>query len=171
MFVLGAGIGMMMQTLILAVQNVVPHGDMGSATSAVTFFRSMGGAFGVAAFGTVLNNRLDYYVPKNVPAPILQSLGSPSGNALGRSRQAIESLPDVARLGVIQSFADSFQVVFLVAVPLAIVAFVLTWFLKEVPLREDVHVGGMAETEFEVPLGPEGVSEPPPVRARSAGER
>ena len=67
MFVLGCGIGMMMQTLILAVQNVVPHSDMGAATSGVTFFRSMGGAFGVAAFGTILNNRLDYYVPRNVP--------------------------------------------------------------------------------------------------------
>ncbi len=158
MFVLGCGLGMLMQTLILAVQNVVPHSDMGAATSGVTFFRSIGGAFGVAAFGTILNNRLDYYVPRNVPAPVLEALGSPSGNALGRSRHAIDALPELARLGVIQSFADSLQVVFLAAVPLAVVAFILTWFLREVPLREDVHVGGLAETEFELPLGPEGIS-------------
>lgn len=162
MFVLGCGLGMMMQTLILAAQNVVPHSDIGAATSGVTFFRSMGGAFGVAAFGTILNNRLDYYVPRNVPHPVLESLGSPSGNVLGRSRQAIEALPDLARVGVIQSFADSLQIVFLAAVPLAVVAFVMTWFLKDVPLREDVHVGGIAETEFELPFGPEGVADDGP---------
>ena len=157
MFVLGCGIGMMMQTLILAVQNVVPHGDMGAATSGVTFFRSMGGAFGVAIFGTILNNRLDYFVPKNVPADLLASLGSPSGNDLGRSRQAIEALPDLARSGVIQSFADSLDVVFLVAVPLAAITFVLAWFLKEVPLNEDVHIGGLSEVEIELPPPPDGL--------------
>lgn len=149
MLITGAGIGLTMQTLILAVQNVVPHEDMGAATSGVTFFRSMGGAFGVAIFGTVLNNRLDHYVPRNVPADILASLGSPSGNELGRSRVVIERLPDLARIGVIHSFADSLQVVFLVAAPLAFLAFVLAWFVKDVPLRESVHVGGMTETSVE----------------------
>lgn len=163
MFVLGCGLGMMMQTLILAVQNIVPHGDMGAATAGVTFFRSIGGAFGVAVFGSILNNRLDYYVPRNVPRAVLEALGSPSGDTLGRSRRVIEALPDLARIGVIQSFADSLQVVFMAAVPLAAVAFLLTWFLKEVPLREDVHVGGVAETEFELPLGPEGLPEDRPL--------
>jgi EmrB/QacA subfamily drug resistance transporter len=167
MFVLGCGLGMMMQTLILAVQNVVPHADMGAATSGVTFFRSMGGAFGVAAFGSILNNRLDYYVPRHVPPAVLQALGSPSGDALGRSRRVIEALPELARVGVIQSFADSLQVVFMAAVPLAVVAFLLTWFLKEVPLLEDVHVGGVAETEFELPLGPGGISDDRPLPTSS----
>jgi hypothetical protein len=161
MFVLGSGIGLMIQTLILAVQNVVPHGDMGAATAGVTFFRSMGGAFGVAIFGTILNNRLDYYVLKNVPADILASLGSPSGNELGRSREAIEALPPIATAGVLQSFADSLDVVFLLAVPLAVVAFVLAWFLKEVPLREDVHVGSLSEVEVELPLPAESVDDLP----------
>lgn len=157
MFILGCGIGLMMQTLVLAVQNVVPQKDMGAATSGVSFFRSMGGAFGVAIFGTLLNNRLDYFVPKNVPADVLASLGNPSGNELGRSRQVIEALPELARSGVIQSFADALDMVFLVAVPLAFMTFVLSWFLKEVPLREDVHIGGVSEVEVELPVSEDAV--------------
>jgi hypothetical protein len=155
MFVLGAGLGMVMQTLVLAVQNAVPHEELGAATSGLTFFRSMGGAFGVAIFGSVLNNRLDHYVLKNVPSDVLASLGNPSGSTLGRSRSVIDALPELAKTGVIQSFADALQVVFLLAVPLAIIAFVLTWFLKEVPLRDDVHVGGVgaAGGEVDVPEG------------------
>ena len=149
MFVLGAGLGMLMQTLVLAVQNVVAHEQLGAATAGVTFFRSMGGAFGVAILGTILNNRLDYYVPRNVPARLLQQLGSPSGSVLGRSRQVIDHLPDLARIGVIQSFADSLQVVFLVTVPLGLIAFGLTWFLQEVELREDVNVGHISEIDVE----------------------
>lgn len=162
MFILGCGMGMMMQTLILAVQNVVPYADMGAATSGVSFFRSMGGAFGVAIFGTILNNRLDYYVPKKVPADVLASLGSPAGNDIGQSRQAIEALPAVARSGVIESFASSLDVVFLCAVPLVAITFVLAWFLREDPLRENVHVGGMSEVEVELP--PSAAAPEPPQR-------
>jgi EmrB/QacA subfamily drug resistance transporter len=149
MFVLGAGLGLLMQTLVLAVQNAASHEHLGAATAGVTFFRSMGGAFGVAILGTILNNRLDYYVPRNVPANLLQQLGSPSGSVLGRSRQVIDHLPDLARIGVIQSFADSLQVVFLVTVPLGLLAFGLTWFLQEVPLRDDVGVGHLSEVDPE----------------------
>ena len=158
MFILGSGLGLMMQTLVLAVQNSVPHSEMGAATAGVTFFRSMGGAFGVAIFGSILNNRIDYYVPRNVPAALLQQLGSPSGSALARSRVVIDRLPDLARIGVIQSFADSLQIVFLVTIPLAVIAFGLTWLLKEVPLREDAHVGGFSEVELE-PVEPAAVGE------------
>ncbi|HEY5477915.1 MAG TPA: MFS transporter, partial [Tepidiformaceae bacterium] len=159
MFVLGCGLGLMMQTLVLAVQNAVPHSELGAATSGVTFFRSMGGAFGVAIFGTILNNRLNYYVPRNVPAALLQQLGSPSGSALARSRMVIDSLPDLARIGTIQSFADALQVVFMVTIPLAAIAFGLTWLLKEVPLREDAHVGGFSEVEIERVEEPAAVGE------------
>ncbi len=152
MFVLGCGLGMLMQTLVLAVQNVVAHEQLGAATAGVTFFRSMGGAFGVALLGTILNNRLDYYVPRHVPAGLLQQLGSPSGSTLGRSRAVIERLPDLARVGVIQSFADSLHIVFLVTVPLALVAFGLSWLLPEVRLREDVAVGHLSEAEIQ-PVG------------------
>ena len=149
MFVLGCGLGLLMQTLVLAVQNVVSHAEMGAATAGVTFFRSMGGAFGVAIFGTVLNNRLDHYVARNVPAEVLNQLGNPSGTQLGRSRAAIERLPDLVRADVIRSFAQALDVVFWAALPVALVAFVLTWFLHEAPLRTSTHHGGGVETEEE----------------------
>jgi Na+/melibiose symporter-like transporter len=134
-FLLGVGVGLVMQTVILATQNAVPQSLLGVATSGVTFFRSMGGAFGVALFGTILNNRLDHYVVQNVPADALAALGSPPGHELGKSREVILGLPDAVRDGVIQSFADGLHVVFLLAVPVCIVALALTWFLKEIPLR------------------------------------
>jgi len=134
-FVFGCGIGLMMQTLILATQNAVAPALMGVATSGVTFFRSMGASFGVAAFGTVFANRLDYYVPRHVSAEDLQRLGSPSGSEIGQSRAVIEALPDVVRSGVLQSFADALHVAFLAAVPIAFVTFLLAWALKELPLR------------------------------------
>ncbi len=153
-FIFGAGVGLMMQTLILATQNSVPRAMMGVATSGVTFFRSMGAAFGVAVFGTIFANRLDYFVPRNVPVDQLQALGSPSGNELGRSREAIEALPEIVRSGVIESFMDSLHVAFLAAVPVALATFLLAWWLKEIPLRTTVgHPTVVGEgNEEEAPL-------------------
>jgi hypothetical protein len=152
-FVFGAGVGLMMQTLILATQNATPPAMMGVATSGVTFFRSMGAAFGVAAFGTVFANRLDYFVPRNVPAEELQRLGSPEGSELGRSREVIDALPDLVRTGVIESFMDSLHVAFLAAVPIAIATFLLAWWLKELPLRTTVgHPTEVGEAGEEAPM-------------------
>jgi len=152
MFVLGAGLGMLMQTLVLAVQNVVSHSEMGAATAGVTFFRSIGGAFGVAIFGTIINNRLDYYVKQNVSADILNQLGNPSGTELGRSRAAIERLPELVRVDVIQSFAQAIDVVFWAALPVALAAFALTWFLHEAPLRTSTHAGGPEADDAPAPV-------------------
>ena len=156
-FVFGSGVGLMMQTLILATQNAVARPLMGVATSGVTFFRSMGASFGVATFGTIFANRLDYYVPRNVPAEELQKLGSPAGSDLGRSRAAIEALPDIVRSGVIESFADALRVAFIFAVPIALLTFLLAWTLKELPLRTTTafveQTEGAAEPEpLERPL-------------------
>jgi Na+/melibiose symporter-like transporter len=138
-FVFGSGVGMMMQTLILAVQNAASRTLMGVATSGVTFFRSMGSSFGVAIFGAIFANRLDYYVVRNVPADQLQALGNPSGSDLGQSRQIIEALPAVVRSGVIESFMNALHVAFLAAVPVALGTFILAWWLREIPLRTTIH--------------------------------
>jgi hypothetical protein len=139
LFVFGSGVGMMMQTLILAVQNAASRSLMGVATSGVTFFRSMGSSFGVAIFGAIFANRLDYYVIKNVPADQLQALGNPSGSDLGQSREIINALPALVRSGVIESFMDALHVAFLAAVPVALGTFILAWWLREIPLRTTVH--------------------------------
>ncbi|HZP26290.1 MAG TPA: MFS transporter, partial [Dehalococcoidia bacterium] len=138
MFVMGSGLGMVMQVTILAVQNDVEHRDLGTATAGVNFFRSMGGAFGVAILGSILNNRLDYYMPRLVPEG---STANINPSALRASPHVIHSLPPDVVAGVVQSFANSLQYVFLAAAPLALGAFALSLLLRETPLKEEAHVG------------------------------
>jgi MFS family permease len=140
MAVLGIGIGLVMQVLILAVQNSVPQRDLGIATSAASLFRSLGGAFGTAMFGAILRSRLDHFLPRLVP-------GGGNGIGLGSlegSPQAIRALPAPVRDGVIEAFARSIHSVFLWTVPLAALAFVIVLGMKEKPLRDEAHVGETA---------------------------
>jgi hypothetical protein len=113
MAVLGIGIGLVMQVLILAVQNSVPQRDLGIATSAASLFRSLGGAFGTAMFGAILRSRLDHFLPRLVPR---------GGNGIGLgslegSPQTIRALPAPVRDGVVEAFARSIHSVFLWTVP------------------------------------------------------
>jgi hypothetical protein len=115
------------------VQNVVPYGDLGAATSGVTFFRSIGGSFGTAVFGAIFSAQLGgnlrhYLAGKPIPAGFNPSAGS--------SPAALAKLPPAVHLGYEQAFAASLHTVFLVAVPISAVAFGLSWLLKEVPLRK-----------------------------------
>jgi EmrB/QacA subfamily drug resistance transporter len=137
MVVLGLGLGMIIQIMVLAVQNSVPHSDLGTATATETFTRSMGGAFGVAAFGAILTNRLVYNLNRMLPGAgrhldLASITGSPA---------AIRALPPPTQHAVIQALASSLHVVFFAAVPLALLAFVVTWFLPEKPLRQTAHIG------------------------------
>jgi hypothetical protein len=125
-----------MQVLVLAAQNAVEHRDLGTATSAVTFFRSLGGAFGVAIFGSIFNSRLAAYLNDLLPADVhLDPATVQSGPA------ALRSLPPDVRSVVIDSFARALHVAFLWGVPLAGVGFIIVLFLREQPLRESAHVG------------------------------
>jgi EmrB/QacA subfamily drug resistance transporter len=156
MILLGLGIGMIIQVMVLAVQNSVEHRDLGTATATETFIRSMGGAFGVAVFGAILTNRLTHNLEQLLPPG---STIDPSG--LTGSPAAIAQLPPAVHSAVIESLANAIHVVFLAAVPLTIAAFVVTLFLPERPLRETAHVG-MAETLVEAsgePLLPETAEE------------
>jgi EmrB/QacA subfamily drug resistance transporter len=143
MFVLGVGIGGVLQVLVIAVQNVVPYGDLGAATSGATFFRSIGGSFGTAVFGAIfsaqLTGNLRHY---------LSGLSLPAGfnPAAGSSPAALAKLPAAVHHGYQQAFAASLHTVFLVAVPIAAVAFGLTWLLKEVPLRQTARTPNPAQT-------------------------
>ncbi len=131
MFVVGVGIGMSMQVLVLATQNSVKRSDMGVATSGAAFFRSMGGAIGVSMFGALLTHRLVSTIPAwaerlHVPASQLgdvrHSLGTPSD---------IAKIPDPAHAAVIHGFAEAMQTVFLSAAPFAILGAVVVFFLHE----------------------------------------
>jgi len=147
MLVLGIGLGMIMQVIVLAVQNAVEHRDLGAATASVNFFRSIGAAFGVAIFGSILNNRLDHYLPRLVPSDILGNLDRA---ALTAAPAQLRALPGPVLDGVVEAFARSLHTVFLWAVPVALVAFLAAWFLREIPLRQYAHVG-VEEGEALVP--------------------
>jgi EmrB/QacA subfamily drug resistance transporter len=139
MVVLGLGIGMIIQVMVLAVQNSVPHSDLGTATATESFTRSMGGAFGVAIYGAIFNNRLAFNLARLLP----RGAGSVDPAQVQGSPQAIRALPPATRQAVLLALARSIHVVFLFAVPLAIAAFVVTWFLPEKELRETAHVGAV----------------------------
>jgi EmrB/QacA subfamily drug resistance transporter len=133
MVVLGLGLGMVMQVLVLAVQNAVDRRDLGTATGAATFLRSMGGSFGVALFGAVLSNRLATNLADTLPGGHLPA--GVSQSALRGSPKVILSLPPAVRGIVINAFAHSIDTVFLAAVPIAVIGFAITLLLREVPLR------------------------------------
>ena len=133
MIVLGLGLGMVMQVLVLAVQNAVERRDLGTATGAATFLRSMGGSFGVALFGAVLSNRLATNLADMLPGGHLPA--GVSESTLRGSPKVILSLPPGVRRIVIDAFARSIDTVFLAAVPIALAGFALTLLLRELPLR------------------------------------
>ncbi|HUS82874.1 MAG TPA: MDR family MFS transporter [Dehalococcoidia bacterium] len=143
MFVLGIGLGMLMHVPVLAVQNAVMHRDMGAATAGVNLFRMLGSAFGVAVFGSILNNRLTYELQQSIPPEALSQF---SRRTLTASPEQLKALPADIHAGVVHAFSLSLDSVFLWSVPLMIVAFVVSWFLQERPLREYAHVG-LGETE------------------------
>ncbi|MHB8379887.1 MAG: MDR family MFS transporter [Acidimicrobiales bacterium] len=151
MFVVGLGLGLVMQILVVAVQNAVPHSQLGTATATATFFRTIGGAFGVAVLGAVFNTQL---------LSQLRATGSPAllmllkGGNIAENPAQIHRLPMAERTTVINAFSHTLQTVFIVAVPFAVVAFILSWFMKEIPLRQSAHVSasGAAEaTAFDAP--------------------
>jgi EmrB/QacA subfamily drug resistance transporter len=137
MFVTGSGVGLCMPVLVLAVQNAVDHRDLGTATSALTFFRSMGGAFGVAVLGALFNSRLTDLLSA-IPRASLEGISAAS---LKASPATIRSLPTHARESVVAAYADAITTVFLVAAPVCVLALVVVSRLRETPLRETAHVG------------------------------
>jgi EmrB/QacA subfamily drug resistance transporter len=131
MFVLGAGIGQVMPVLTLAVQNAVDKRDLGTATSSVVFFRSIGSSLGAAVFGAILTNRLAVHISQAVPG----STGVQAAHDLKTSASQLATLPPDVLQKVLDAFARSFHDVFLAGIPFAVVAFIVAWFLKESPLK------------------------------------
>jgi len=134
LLVLGAGIGLSMQVLILIVQNTVDFTDLGVATSGVTFFRTIGSSFGAAIFGSMFTN----FLSDRLAAAIAASGVRPDAAS---SPQALHRLPADVAAPVIDAYADSLSKVFLCAAPVAVVGLVLALFLKQVPLRDAAAAG------------------------------
>jgi hypothetical protein len=130
MLVVGVGIGLVMQVLVLVVQNDARPSEIGVATSTATFFRSVGGSFGVAIFGAIFASRLAAQL-KHLPAGAAMRL---SGGVHLTPQQA-RHLPPAVHAEFLRAFAHALHGVFLWGMLLAIVPFVLSWLLDEVPLR------------------------------------
>jgi EmrB/QacA subfamily drug resistance transporter len=132
MLVLGMGIGGVMQVLVIIVQNAVPHNELGVATSGATFFRSIGGSFGTAIFGAIFSNVLVGNLAKH-----LHGVTLPAGFSSANATPALLShLPAAVHLGFVSGYAESIQTVFIVAVPIAALAFLFTWLIPQVELRK-----------------------------------
>jgi MFS family permease len=132
-FLLGFSLGLIIQVLVIAVQNTVSYADLGAATSGVTFFRTIGGSFGVSVFGAIFANQLahqltDVLAGKTLPKGF--SVASVQSNS-----SMLKALPPALREAILHAYSLALQPVFLTAVPVAAIAFILAWFLREVPLR------------------------------------
>jgi EmrB/QacA subfamily drug resistance transporter len=146
MVILGAGLGNVMQVLILAVQNSVNPRDIGAATSGSAFARSIGGSFGTAIFGAVWTARLSAELSGALPA------GSTAGGDPTSSMSVIHALPAAVQETVLAAFARAIDTTFLVAVPIMAVAFVLAWFVPEVTLRKTQSVEETLSSDVGVPV-------------------
>jgi EmrB/QacA subfamily drug resistance transporter len=142
MLVLGIGIGLVMQVIVLVVQNDAPARDVGVATSTATFFRSMGGSLGVALFGAIFASRLADQL-KALPGAATAHL---SGGVNIRPAE-VHALPAAVRHDFLLAFVSALQPVFLVGAGLTAVTFVLALLLREVPLRATLHEGAQLAGE------------------------
>ncbi len=139
MFVLGVGIGLCMQVLTIAVQNTVDYADLGTATSGVTFFRTLGSSFGAAVFGTIYANSLKPNLTEGVTAAARLAPAGTDPAAVARAAQnpqALHGLPAAQIEPIVQAYANTLSTVFLWTVPVAVLGFLVSLFLKQVELRD-----------------------------------
>lgn len=152
MVLIGWGLGASMQPLIIAVQNSVDFKDMGIATSANTFFRSLGAVVGTAFFGAVLNEKLQDHlaeqfsvVAKSNPE-LLAGFDASKMASFSNNTEAVASLPGPLETAVLQAFVDTFHNVFMFAAPVTVLAFVFAWFIPQQQLRTtEEHAAARAE--------------------------
>ena len=131
MLLLGLGMGLVMQVLVIAVQNAVDYRDLGVATSGNSLFRSIGGSVGTAVLGAIFAARLAAELAGRMPAG-----GAERG--AGLSLEAMAQLPPAVRAAYAQAFTSAIDTIFLVATVIAVIGFLVTWLLPERPLRETV---------------------------------
>ena len=137
----GAGLGLSMQTIVIALQNSVEFKDMGVATSSNTFFRSLGSVFGTAIFGSILTNRVVHYMSsgfgdlaKTNPSA-LEGFDTSKLAALTNNTAVLKTFPPVIKQTALEAFVNSFHVVFYAAAPITLLGLALAFMLRETPLR------------------------------------
>jgi EmrB/QacA subfamily drug resistance transporter len=146
MLLLGLGLGLVMQVLVLAAQNAVDYRLLGVATSGATLFRQVGGSIGVSVFGAIFTNRLSHELAHRLP---------PGGEApTDATPAAIEQLPAAINAIYTAAVAAALHPVFQTAAAVMVVAFALSWRLRDVPLRETTQAPvGASERELRTLAG------------------
>jgi EmrB/QacA subfamily drug resistance transporter len=152
MIVVGLGLGAVLQTYTLVVQNATSRGDLGVATSTVQLSRSLGATVGTAVFGTIMTNGMRTEIPKHLPAQALRGpqaaeLSDGSGVGAVLDPNTLGQLPDAVATGIREGLAAAMHPVFVAGLPIIAIALVATLFIKELPLRTIAF----AEMEREVP--------------------
>jgi EmrB/QacA subfamily drug resistance transporter len=148
MFVLGLGLGSVMQVLVLAVQNSVEYHDLGVATSGATLFRSIGGSVGTAILGSIFSSRLTTELKKTLPSSAAAAVHK---SGIGANPAQLKKLPAPIHMGYVHAFTDALGTVFEVAAVVAVVAFLLSWLLPQRPLRDSVTASAGIGESFAVP--------------------
>ncbi|MER5434085.1 MFS transporter [Streptomyces sp. NPDC002588] len=164
MALLGLGVGMMMQNLVLSTQNQVDPSDLGSASSTVTFFRSLGGAMGVSALGAVMASRITDYAKDGIAGLGPKYAALASGSSSSSEIPDMDKLPAPLRTVMESAYGHGIADVFMIASGLALLAFLITLFIKEVPLRTKGALAQAAEAGPETPADtaePAGATEAP----------
>lgn len=158
MLVLGLGLGLIMQVLVIAVQNAVDYRDLGVATSGATLFRLIGGSMGTAILGTIFASGLIGRLASSLPAgmPATPTAGT------GLSPQMLDRLPEATHALYVSAFTASLSTVFVTAMAITTLGFLLAWLLPELPLRETVaatadHLGSQAGEVFPMPVDSDSV--------------
>jgi len=157
MLILGLGVGMVMQVLVLAVQNAVDYADLGVGTSGTTLFRSIGGSVGVSLFGAVFTACL----AANLAGALPPGASLPAAT----DPAAIQALPAAVQAVYLDAFAGALRLVFVSAASIAALAFVLAWFLEEAPLRTQTRAETIAES-FAMPRDATSLEELEQIAAR-----
>ena len=144
MLLLGLGLGLVMQVLVLAAQNAVDYRLLGVATSGATLFRQVGGSIGVSVFGAIFTNELGRELARRLPAGAHAPVHA--------SPAAIQHLPPAIHAVYVETVAVALHPVFLTAAAVMVVAFALSWRLRDVPLRETAGEPGIGETYTAPPV-------------------
>lgn len=147
-FVFGLGQGMMMQNLVLAVQNTVAAKDIGTASSAVAFFRTVGGAAGVAVLGAMMGTRVASLISEGLAAI---GINAPAG---GSAHLDLSDMPGPVKLIVRAAYGDGAAMIFMISAIISVVALVAVLFIKEIPLRRTVDIVVLAKPDGGTPAGP-----------------
>ncbi|WP_420176884.1 MDR family MFS transporter [Luteococcus sp. OSA5] len=172
MTVFGIGLGLCMQQYTLAVQNTAARRDLGVATAATQFFRNVGNTVGIAIFGTIMTTQMKTAIPRHLPPEVaaqMQASGQQVSSGDVLDPEALAKMPPVVAAAIRAGLGDALHTVFVIGIPLSILVFAISLFIKAVPLRDTVHTPDQAGAELLDTMGNSNANDPRVPLGRLAG--